>query len=101
MTDDDRYWQFGKLEVVSILIGILVAAITSAALHLPPPWWLLPVVGPRSIRHSGFEWDEYARQGGYDHFWLQSLWGWMIVGAVAGLIFANTVIRKKSGLFDE
>jgi hypothetical protein len=89
---DEQYWSFGKKEITCVSVGTGLLAVLSLALRAAPPWWFLPLRGS-----SGFDrWAEYAAQGGYAGFWLQSLIGWAIVGAVLGLIFSNVILRGKS-----
>lgn len=92
---DHEYWKFGLKETGCILGGMVLSMVISLGLRAAPPWWFLPL--PRRMRRStGIStWAIYEGEGGYDHFWLQSLWGWMIVGAILGLIFSNVVLRGK------
>ena len=98
---DEADWRFGRKELLSILIGGAVFAALSLVLHAAPPWWFLPASFGRQNRrlrrqHHFNVWELYAQQGGYSEFWLQSLIGWLMVGAVGGLIFSNLVLRGKS-----
>ena len=87
-------WKFGRKEIVCIVTGSGVLAVLSLLLHVAPPWWFLPL--PRGAGRHFDRWAQYAEQGGYPEFWLQSLIGWTIIGAILGLIFSNVVLRGKS-----
>lgn len=89
---EHEYWSFGRKEVICICSGTGLLAVLSLLLQAAPPWWFLP---SRMGRHFD-RWAIYAEQGGYAHFWLQSLIGWAIAGAVLGLIFSNVILRGKS-----
>lgn len=93
---DHEYWQFGWLEVRWISIGALASLLISLGLKAAPPWWFLPVPGPRRVAREFDRWGLYEEQGGYAAHWISSLCGWMLVGAILGLVLANLVIRKKS-----
>ena len=95
-----QYWELRSQEVVLSLLGLLLGAAFGFGIFRvqpAPPWWFLPLPG-RSNGQPLVEldtWSLYADQGGYEFFWLQSTWGWAIVGAIAGLVFSNVVLRKK------
>ena len=97
--DNRKFFEFGMFEFAGIVAGTILAASLSLGFLLPPPWWCLPT-SLRAARfvdveiEGGWRWKDYEFEGGYDQFWLQSLWGWMIVGAVIGLIISNAVVRK-------
>ncbi len=91
---EQEYWSFGRKEIACISGGCILLTVVSFVLRVAPPWWFLPL--PRRVTQHFDKWAQYAQQGGYDEFWLQSLIGWAIVGAVLGLIFSNVVLRGKS-----
>ena len=90
-------WAFGRKEILCISTGSVVLGLLSLVLRAAPPWWFLPL--PRMARGSArhFDrWAQYAEKGGYDEFWLQSVIGWTVLGAILGLIFSNVILRGKS-----
>jgi hypothetical protein len=88
---DEQYWTFGRKEVICITSGMVLLAVLSAVIRAAPPWWFLPLRGGSGLDR----WGLYAAQGGYGHFWLQSLIGWLVIGAVLGLIFSNVILRGR------
>lgn len=86
---DQEYWSFGRKEIICISSGSVLFALTSLVLRVAPPWWFLP------SRHFD-KWTLYALKGGYAEFWLQSIIGWVIIGAIIGLVFSNVILRGKS-----
>lgn len=92
---DEQYWTFGRKEIICISSGLGIFVLLSLVLRAAPPWWFLPMPG-RAARAGFDRWEVYAMEGGYGHFWLQSLIGWMVVGTVLGLIFSNVILRGKA-----
>ena len=90
-------WSFGRKEIICISSGSVVFAVLSLVLQAAPPWWFVPFtrMGRGANRHFD-RWAQYAEQGGYAEFWMQSLIGWLIAGAIIGLIFSNVILRGKS-----
>ncbi len=90
---DQGDWSFGRKEIICVSSGSVIFALLSLVLRAAPPWWFLPKPGgARSLD----KWGLYAFQGGYAEYWLQSLIGWSILGAIIGLIFSNVILRGKS-----
>ncbi len=87
-------WNLGRKEIVCVFGGSGVLAVLSLLLKAAPPWWFLPLPS-RAARHFD-RWAQYAEKGGYSEFWMQSLVGWTILGAILGLIFSNVILRGKS-----
>ncbi len=97
---DDQYWTIGRKEVICILGGTGMMALVSLVAQLAPPWWYLSLgraakgVARGAVPYFD-KWAMYESQGGYAGFWLQSVLGWALLGAIAGLVFSNVVLRGK------